>query len=104
VKKIEIWIPTDGPRTTILFGRELRYFTKDNFLYEKIVSCNLCGECCMDNPPTPYGHTEDGWCTKLEKMGDEYECTAGSMVPWNCVNQDPPPFDKCCIRYKKREL
>ena len=86
----------------VMAGRELvaRKHPDDDFWLVKTQSCNYCGECCMDHPPTPYGVDDEGKCNKLVKFGDKWECAAGASAPWNCLN-DPEDIECCSIRYKK---
>lgn len=66
----------------------------------KTVSCNLCGECCMDEPNSPYGNDDEGKCNKLVQYGDTWECGALHERPWTCLG-DPINNPFCCIEYKK---
>ena len=85
----------------ILAGTELVAFKHptDKQWSVKVDSCNRCGECCMDNPPTPFGWDAEGKCTKLVKSGDTWECGAGSNRPYNCL-YDPVGVASCSITYK----
>ena len=99
---MEIDIPDDPRQFQAFKGRELIAFIKDGYLYQKIESCNLCGECCMDEPNTVYGIDSEGKCNKLVQYGDTWECGAGSSAPFHCLG-DPNEGDYpiCSIRYKK---
>jgi hypothetical protein len=85
----------------ILAGRELvaQKLPWDKYWMVKVVGCNLCGECCMDNPNTCYGVNDEGKCNALVQFGDTWECSAGDRVPYNCLD-DPVDIDICSIRHK----
>ncbi len=92
-----------GRRLILLAGTELiaKKEPTDEFWQVKESSCNLCGECCMDEPNTVYGNDDEGKCNKLVQYGNTWECTAGVNKPYNCLD-DPSPKDyPCSITYKK---
>jgi len=103
--KITIDIPEDGRQFQAFAGRELIAFTRDGYLYHKVASCSLCGECCMDEPRTVYGFDDEGKCNKLVRYGDTWECAAGAEAPFNCLG-DPKleDYPSCSIRYKKTKV
>jgi len=77
---------------------------KDQPVYIKSVRCNKCGACCMDMwKAAPFGHDDEGNCVKLRKNGEEWECTAGSMLPLRCLGEDPVSDENCIIEYRKQE-
>lgn len=108
--KIEVEIPdwAAEARITILAGIEC-VAVKDSFndfWLVKDARCNRCGECCLDNPNTPFGVDDEGKCVKLYKDEDrgEYWCMAKSQRPYNCcldpTEQEMKNLD-CCITYKR---
>lgn len=101
--KITLNVPDDGRKIRVLAGRELVAFTDETepgILFVKIQSCNLCGECCMDEPSTIYGVDDEGKCNMLVKFGDTWECGAGVQVPYSCID-DPTRIECCSIKYNK---
>jgi len=101
-RKITLTVEDDGRQFQAFKGRELIAFTRDGYLYIKTESCNLCGECCMDEPNTAYGIDDEGKCNKLVRFGDTWECSAGNAAPFNCLG-DPNEGDypNCSIKYSK---
>ena len=96
-------IPEDGRAFKAFAGRNLIAFTdaEGDFLYVTKVPCNRCGECCMKDAPFP---DDEGRCTYLIQNGNEFECNAGNMVPYDCVQYDPSDEPYCCIEYTKKRL
>ena len=88
-------------RILILSGTELVASKNswDDFWEIKEESCNLCGECCMNEPGTFFGNDDEGKCNKLVQYGDTWECTAGDERPWRCLD-DPKDIPSCSIRHK----
>jgi len=91
-------------RIFIMAGTELAAFKHPNedFWRIKETSCNLCGECCMDYPNSPYGNDDEGKCNKLVRYGDTWECGALDKRPWNCLG-DPVNNPHCCITHRKEK-
>jgi len=91
-------------RLILLAGVELvaKKEPTSDFWLLKETSCNLCGECCMDEPGTVFGNDDEGKCNKLVKYGDTWECSAGVDKPYNCLD-DPGinDYPSCSITYKK---
>jgi len=103
--KIELEIPdwaTEG-RLMILSGTECvaTKESKEDHWLVKETRCNLCGECCLDSPNTPYGLDDEGRCVKLVFDREKWWCMAKAHRPYNCLAD---PIDKnleCCITHKK---
>lgn len=106
--KIKLEIPdwAVNGRLVILSGTELVASKEPeaNHWLVKDVRCNLCGECCLDSPNTPFGLDNEGKCVKLVFDREKYWCMAKSHRPYNCCI-DPIEAEKenlgCCITYKK---
>jgi len=98
---MKIDIPDDERRLTVFRGRELKMFTKGDYLYTKTVSCNYCGECCLSDAPFP---DDEGKCRHLARHGDVWECSAGNQVPFDCVQYDPSDKEYCCIEHTKARI
>lgn len=105
--KIIIKIPewAENGKLILLSGMELVAYKNpnQNFFKIKETKCNLCGKCCMNNPQTPFGNYENGWCKKLKKINNKYECIAGTNKPYKCL-KDPINLEVCCITYKKIDI
>ena len=89
-------------RIRILAGVELvaQKNSGDDFWLVKTTSCDNCGECCMDFPPTPFGCDEEGKCNALVKYGNRWRCSKWADRPFRCLS-DPIDVDCCSITYKK---
>jgi len=103
--RITLVLEDDGRQFQAFKGRELIAFIRDGYLYRKTESCNLCGECCMDEPGTMYGVNDEGRCNMLVQYGDTWECAAGAEAPFHCLG-DPllEDYPTCSIRYKKTKV
>ena len=104
--KKTIDVPDDPRQFMVLKGQELIAYIKDGYLYEKIVSCSLCGSCCLDSPNISHiGDDDEGKCNALVRYGDTWECGAGMEKPWRCLG-DPNEgeYPDCSIRYKKTKV
>jgi len=69
----------------------------------KTVRCNMCGKECFEvDDDWIFGSNKNGWCSKLLKSGDIYECTAGPLLPWCCIYKCPDslPHPDCVVRYE----
>lgn len=96
---ITLELPDDGRQFKAFKGRELVAREDGDTLLIKTVSCNYCGECCMNSPNTPFGNDDEGKCNKLVRNGPgKWECSA-LKVPFDCLD-DPFDVDICCIKYE----
>ena len=103
--QIEIEIPdwAKERRILIIAGCELAAMKlpHEDFWKIKQQRCDLCGECCLDNPPTPYGVDDEGKCNKLRKDGNQWICLAGSGRTVACLKDPPESYEACRITYQK---
>lgn len=95
------WVATS--RILIIAGTELvaQKSPQDDFWLIKENRCARCAQCCLDNPPTPYGTDDEGRCLKLVHDHGVWECTAGMAKPLRCV-QDPNivDYEVCSITHR----
>jgi hypothetical protein len=102
IKNLPEWV---NPKKTLMLisGKELVAFKQANRPWKiKEQRCNQCGECCLDFPPAPFGHDDEGKCNMLQKQGDKWECRAGANTPKRCLaDPDEKAFEDlgCSIRY-----
>ena len=65
----------------------------------KEVRCDNCGECCLSVPEGYFSwDVVGGKCSRVEKRGDKWFCTAGKEKPFNCCNVVSEP--NCTVEWK----
>ena len=88
--KIEIELP-DWATGTITIHSDMElvaYQVPGKEMKVKKVRCDNCGECCLSVPDGHFSwEVEEGKCSRVEKVGDKWLCTAGGKEkPFNCCN------------------